>query len=161
VTVLRAQPVSREIVEYLLAQPALKDVLTTWRPSVHQKPVELDPSFVSAVHAAVREVYPEDASLFDSFSAPMPVVLSVRHARRLGALFCVADRGRLRKAGVDPKALTAFAKCFTDCGLQGWGLLLELAEPTVKPPTKLQQLAAENERLRALLEKHGIDPDEA
>ncbi len=133
------------------------------------KPLETDPALLAAICAGLRVLHPEDEATIAWLDAPGPRLISVRQARRVGGLLHFVKAKALQAvlpAPVDAKpfssALRLLTNRFGDCGLHGWGALVGVAQAAVPAPkaaTPLALLKAENERLRALLQQHGIDPD--
>jgi len=168
------RPLSAETSAWLAAQPSVEVGL---RANPHfpdyLKPVFFSPAFLLALRHVVSALRSEDASLLDPLdftTTQAPRVVSVRHARRLAGLFRYLDPKEVREAlqagpltGVDNKAvntpLNALRRCFADCGLQGHGVLLMEGKAPEKKLSKTDLLEQEIERLRAILARHGLDPD--
>ncbi len=175
--VLKAQAIDAELAAKLSLAPSLEAGLASAHSPLHySKPFELEPTFLSAALEALRRLRPEDARLIDRLALDGlgPRLIELREARRLGGLLHYVDSKVWREAiqRVDPSLadtkwistqLSALKKRFSECGLHRWALVLVRTAPAVvapKKPSRVSELEAENERLRALLLKHGIDPNE-
>jgi len=174
--VISVQPVVRERLEQLQRAPSVEAGIAAVGGNLHySKPFELSPELLAAAVQALRLLRSEDAAIvahLDLSARALPCLIDVKQARRLGGLLHFIAPAELRDqmqqvntAVTDTKQLTAFIRVlrtrFAECGLHQLGAVLQLAYAAPpKKPTRLELLEAENARLRALLQQHGIDPGE-